>query len=310
MYLTPQEESLVHMVSSSIKISLKKLLHRHWKLVIYLVILGIELSIIHNLSDLPVSIGNWISKAEQIVSFKVPSDNFYGPGAAILLTPFLWIKNELFFVILFYFLLGTIAYWKIVSEIKNRFGQRVALMALPLNIYLLWLINSSQDTVFEYCLLLWSVYFLTKIKYLSFSTCAYLLSLTRAGYWTFFLGTTILLILLDIIKTNRIQFKKAIAIPLLIFTSLFNYANFGSPSPALEGESLHTLVIQSITIWPYQKWIWMCSYLGQKGFFPPNMGQTLTNIKMVQRRILNFKKLRLMLRLKIRERHYLDGCRK
>ncbi len=223
------------MVFNPTKISLKELLHKYRRLGLYLVILGIELSIIHSMSDLPVSIGNWISKAEQIVSFEVPSDNFYGPGAAILLAPFLSMKNHLFSVIMFYFILGTIAYWKIVSEIKGTFGQRVALMALPLNVYLLWLINSSQDTVFEYCLLLWSVYFLTKKKYLSFSICTYLLSLTRAGYWTFFVGTAILLIFLDFIKKNRIQPKKAIAIPLLIFTSLFNYANFGSPSPALEG---------------------------------------------------------------------------
>lgn len=235
MCLIQRGKFRVHMGFSQARNLLTDFFYKHWKLGIYLLMLGFELYIIHTLSDLPVSIGNWVSKAEQIVSFQVPSDNFYGPGAAILLTPWLWLKDNLFFVVLFYFLLGTIAFWKIVSQIGNKSGQRVALAALPLNVYLLWLINSSQDTVFEYFLLLWSTYFLTKKKYLAFSICAYLLSLTRAGYWTFFLGTTVLLVLIDLIKRNRFQFKKAIAIPLLVFTSLFNYVNFGSASPALEG---------------------------------------------------------------------------
>jgi hypothetical protein len=37
------------------------------------------------------------------------------------------------------------------------------------------------------------------------------------------------------IRRKEINFKKLIAVPLLVVTSLFNYVNFGSPSPALEG---------------------------------------------------------------------------
>ncbi len=71
--------------------------------------------------------------------------------------------------------IGTIAYWKITNLVTNKSGRRIARAALPLNFYLLWLVNSSQDTVFEYCLLLWSVYFLIRKKCISFSTIALLL---------------------------------------------------------------------------------------------------------------------------------------
>ncbi len=210
-------------------------LSKYWKIFSYLALLAIELSVIHRVSDLPVSIGNWVPKAEQLISFQIPADNFYGPGASILLMPFLWLADRLFLVVLFYFLVGTIAYWKLTSLISIKTGRRIARAALPLNFYLLWLVNSSQDTVFEYCLLLWSIYFLIRKQYLSFSAITYLLSLTRAGYWTFFLGTSLLLFMIGWVRRKEINFKKLIVIPLLVVTSFFNYINFGSPSPALEG---------------------------------------------------------------------------
>ena len=218
-----------------LKLSVRLNFWKYWKICSYLTLLGIELTLIHRASDLPVTIGNWVPKAEQLASFQVPTDNFYGPGVAMLLVPFLWLEDQLFLVVLFYFLVGTIAYWKLTSLISNNTGRRIARAALPLNFYLLWLINSSQDTVFEYCLLLWSIYFLIRKRYVIFSSIALLLCLTRAGYWTFFLGTSLLLFLIGWIRRKEMNFKKLIAVPLLVVTSLFNYINFGSPSPALEG---------------------------------------------------------------------------
>jgi len=208
---------------------------KNWKMCSYLVFLAAELTFIHRVSDLPVSIGNWVPKAEQLAALQVPTDNFYGPGAALLLVPFLWLTDQLFLVVLFYFTLGTIAYWKITKWLSNKSARRIARAALPLNFYLVWLVNSSQDTVFEYCLLMWSVYFLVRKQYIGFSAIAFLLSLTRAGYWTFFLGSSILLFLIGLLRRKEMNLKKLIAVPLLVVTSLFNYVNFGSPSPALEG---------------------------------------------------------------------------
>lgn len=218
--------------NKKMKIGLSK---NHFKLVVYLSILILELFFINQMSDLSPSIGNWIGKAEDLAAFRVPSNNFYGPGAALMLVPFLWAKDQLFLIILFYFLLGAIAYWKIAIQITISLGRFLALAALPLNFYLLWLINSSQDTVFEFCLLLWAIFFLLKRQYINFSALAFLLTLTRAGYWTFFLGTSVLLFASELIRRKKINLKKILAVPLLLTISIFNFVNFGSPSPALEG---------------------------------------------------------------------------
>ena len=106
------------MAFNGLKSSTRPEFSRHLKLSSYLLFLVIELAIIHQVSDLPVSIGIWLSKAEQLASFQVPSDNFYGPGAALMLVPFLWLSNQLFLVVLFYFVVGTIGYWKITNLIE------------------------------------------------------------------------------------------------------------------------------------------------------------------------------------------------
>ena len=204
-------------------------------LLCYVLILGVELIAIHNASDLPSSLNNWLSKSRSIASFNIPEDNFYGPGSAILLLPFILIPEKLFLANLFYFGLGAIAYWKISMCIRNSTVRYVAAIALPLNFYLVWLINSSQDTVFEFCLLAWSIYFLTKKRYLLFAGITFALCESRSGYWVFFLGTSALLIILDKLRKNRFVWKKIVAVPLLIIASIFNFAAYESPSPALEG---------------------------------------------------------------------------
>ncbi len=201
----------------------------------YLVFLLAELLLLNRISDLPISITNWITKAEQIASFSIPSDNFYGPGAAIMLVPFLWAKEHLIIVTATYFMIGSLGYWKLTSLLQNEFLKVAARLALPLNFYLIWLINSSQDTVFEFTLLIWSGYFLIRKKYLSFSLTTFLLCETRAGYWVYFLGTAALLLAIDLIRKNKVKLSKILAFPLLLIASTFNFVVYDSPSPALEG---------------------------------------------------------------------------
>ncbi len=235
MFSTQLGKYLVSSASDSLKHKWRWSVFRKYAVFPYLVLLGAELAAVNNASDLPIAIGNWIPKATQIASFQVPDDNFYGPGAALLLVPFLWLSDKLFFVILFYFLMGSFAFWKITGSIASTNGRIIARSALPLNFYLIWLINSSQDTVFEFFLIMWAIYFLLNSHYLSFSSLTFLLVLTRAGYWTFFLGTSLLLFFYDLIKKRKLNLKKMAAVPLLIFISTFNYVNFQSLSPALEG---------------------------------------------------------------------------
>jgi hypothetical protein len=212
--------------------------HQLWErkyLVGYLALLLSELLLLNRISDLPNSLSNWIPKAEQIWSFSIPTDNFYGPGAAIMLVPFLWAKENLLIASATYFLIGSYGYWKLTSLVGNKTLKAIARFALPLNFYLIWLINSSQDTVFEFMLLTWSGYFLIQRRFLAFSLVTFLLCETRAGYWAYFLGTALILVVVDLVKKKRVKLSKVIAFPLLLVVSLFNFINYSSPSPALEG---------------------------------------------------------------------------
>jgi hypothetical protein len=110
-----------------------------------------------------------------------------------------------------------------------------ALLVVPANPYLIWLCHSSQDTVFEFALLTWSIYFLTKKKWISYSAITFLLAETRAGYWTMFLGLGLILLTLDLYKRRRLMLRRYLAVPLLFVTALLNLNLYGSPSPALEG---------------------------------------------------------------------------
>jgi hypothetical protein len=220
------------------KSKLRLVLHRSWNkryLFSYLIILLVELLMINQISDIPNSLGNWINKAEQIASLNIPRDNFYGPGAALLLVPFLWVKENLIIATAFYFLVGSVGYWKLTGMVTNKLLRVISLLALPLNAYLIWLINSSQDTVFEFMLLTWSCYFLLQKRFLAFSSITFLLCETRAGYWVYFLGTALMLVGTDLVKRRRIKLSKILAFPLLLLASTFNFVNYGSPSPALEG---------------------------------------------------------------------------
>jgi hypothetical protein len=212
--------------------------HLLWEgryLVGYLTLLLSELILLNRISDLPHSLSNWLPKAEQIASFSIPTDNFYGPGAAIMVVPFLWAKENLLIATATYFLIGSIGYWKLTSLLQHSSLKLISRIALPVNFYLIWLVNSSQDTVFEFMLLTWSGYLLIQKRFLRFSLVTFLLCETRAGYWAYFLGTTLILVMMDLVKKKQVKFSKIVALPLLLAASLFNFVNYSSPSPALEG---------------------------------------------------------------------------
>jgi hypothetical protein len=204
-------------------------------LILYVSILLIELCLIGALSDIKPETQNWVEKALQIIHFHIPTDNFYGPGAAILMIPFSLAPVTVHLSTYFYLSLGSVAYWKLTAPIKHSKLRLFALLALPTNVYLLWLINSSQDTVFEFCLLMWSSYFLVKKRIGYFSIFAFLLCETRAGYWIFFVGISIFYFTREYLKKKTFTWRKLSAIYLLVLSSLFNFINYQSTSPALEG---------------------------------------------------------------------------
>lgn len=206
-----------------------------WRLLVFVILLQSELLLIRHVSDLNPGTSNWIDKAEQILNFQIPTDNFYGPGSALLLAPFVLFDVSTYLANHFYFALGAIAYWYICIAIPSRTGKVIALLALPTNFYLIWLIDSSQDTVFEFFLLAWSVLFLSRGRIGLFALTCFILCETRAGYWVFYLGISGILFIRTYVKHKKFALRKLFAVYFLLGSSLFNVANYGSPSPALEG---------------------------------------------------------------------------
>ena len=213
----------------------RKLQNEKWLLAAFLFLVLAELTVIISLSDLQVWLGNWESKSRELLNLNAPSSNFYGPGGAILLIPFLWNSPGFLVPVYFYFVLGCIGYFQLTKEISDIRFRIAALLVIPANPYLLWLCHSSQDTVLEFALVIWTVYFLIKKMWLPYATVGFLLAETRAGYWTMFLGLGLIYLGRDLIKRRKLKILRYLSIPLLVLTSTTNFLLYASPSPALEG---------------------------------------------------------------------------
>lgn len=194
---------------------------------------------VNQLSDLPVWIGNWESKAILLTNFQNPQSNFYPPGGAILLSPFLWLKPNYDMAIFFYFTIASVLYYLICNKIiSSKIVLYLALSALTLNPYLLWLVNSSQDTVFELFLLMCGFSLLLAKRFFLSLLPLYLLCLTRPAYWPGFLVLPFLIYYFSIKTKNNLKISiKLILAPLFFLACTFgiNQAIFGSP--ALAGEA-------------------------------------------------------------------------
>jgi hypothetical protein len=207
----------------------------HLPLIFFLLCCLGELSVIAFLTDLPISVGNWQGKSRELLGLSFPSSNFYGPGGAILIMPFLWSGPSFIFPIFFYFTLGCIGFFLLSRKIESNFIRFISLLLIPANPYLIWLCYSSQDTVFEFALLTWVMYFLQRKNWILYTLLAYLLAQTRAGYWTLFIGMSIFFLLKDLLARHKLNWRKFLAFPLLTMTLTFNWYVYDSPSPALEG---------------------------------------------------------------------------
>jgi hypothetical protein len=90
---------------------LKKIENEKILLAVFLFLALAELTFIVNVSDLQVWLGNWEAKSRELLNLNTPSSNFYGPGGAILLLPFLWNSPGFLVPVYFYFILGCIGYF-------------------------------------------------------------------------------------------------------------------------------------------------------------------------------------------------------
>jgi len=190
-------------------------------------------------SDLPVWVGNWESKALKIASLQNPLDNFYPPGGAILLVPFLGFKPHYQIAVFFYFTVSAILYFMICKKmIKNLKFFYLALLSFTGNPYLLWLVNSSQDTVFELFLIMCGFSLILTRKYILAFFPIYMLCLTRPAYWVSFLILPFLIVVLKI-KNNKnlLVSKKIILVPIFFLVATFSINQLMFKSLSLAGEA-------------------------------------------------------------------------
>jgi hypothetical protein len=199
----------------------------------------LELLFINELSDLRPFLSNWENKSREILNLSAPSDNLYGPGAAILLIPFIWNSPTFFAANLFYIFIGTIFYCKICQNINTTKYRHVAYLSLLFNPYLFWLCHSSQDTVLEFALLMVSIYFIISNKFFLFCIATLILSETRSQYWVFFLVASTIKIVISLKEKTKV--KKVFYLPFVFLLGVmaFNQSNYGSTSITLfAGETL------------------------------------------------------------------------
>lgn len=199
----------------------------------------IELLLVSKISDLRPYLGNWAYKSIEIMNFNAPSDNLYGPGSALLLIPFIWSGPTYFIANIFYIFVGSFFYCKLSQKITKRKYRYISYFSLVLNPYFFWLCHSSQDTVFEFALVMLSLYFIISNRFILFCLFAFLLSETRSQYWVFFLLAASIKIYFGI--KNKSKIKKVYFLPVVLLFAVmgFNQYTYNSPSITLySGETL------------------------------------------------------------------------
>jgi hypothetical protein len=191
------------------------------------------LSLAHFTNPNDQLIGNWLKYSKEIIGGGIPSDNWYGPTASILMIPFIHVEN-LFFATLIYGGLGANFYWLITEEIQNRSFRLLSRIFPLFNIYLFRLLDSSGDTVFEFFLLTAFCYAILKNRWIWFNVAGIALGELRSAYWIIYLGISLYLLF----KYKRIRLAKVkflFIIPALVSVLTLNWFFYGVFSTAGEG---------------------------------------------------------------------------
>jgi len=179
--------------------------------------------------DLPPLIGNWENKAWSILNFNL-TDNYYPPGAALALIPFLWSGPDFWPALYFYYGLSAMVYFEICKVVPNKRFRMVALLALPANTYLTWLCLTSADQVIELLTLLLFGLFVIRKRFSLALFFGFMLCFTRPAYWV---GFILIIFLLAREKKNsestpRNYLRQGAAIWVLFAVLAFNKVVFGS----------------------------------------------------------------------------------
>jgi len=179
--------------------------------------------------DLPPLIGNWENKAWSIINFDL-RDNYYPPGAAVALIPFLWTGPEYWPAIYFYYTLSAAVYFKLCQFVTSPKARLLALTALPANTYLTWLCLTSADQVIELLTLLLFGYSAAKSRFKLAIFFGFILCFTRPAYWV---GYLIIIYLMGKQRSKEDRkakqlIQKGAAVWVLLGVLAFNQIVFGS----------------------------------------------------------------------------------
>ena len=179
--------------------------------------------------DIPPLIGNWEVKAFSILNLNL-SDNYYPPGAALALIPFLWAGPDFLPAVYFYYFMSAIVYFGLCTIIPNRKLKIIGLLALPANTYLTWLCLTSADQVVELLTLLLFAYSAVKKFFIPALFFGFFLCFTRPAYWVAYI--IIMFLLTKSLNLNdknyKVLLRKFSAVIVLIAVLLFNKVIFNS----------------------------------------------------------------------------------
>jgi hypothetical protein len=204
------------------------------RVILWFLLMNLFQVVAHRTNENPQTIGKWIPEAERLLNLNAPISNWYGPTAAILMTPFTWLDStQLFVATLVYFNLGIFFYFKIVNVfIPQTLIKYIALYLPFLNLYLFRLIDSSPDTVFEFFLLSGLMWYCINKNYPLILIFGILLAELRSGYWVLIILITLIFVLF---KRDRKRLILLFTFPVLLVILTLNLFIYGIFAPASEG---------------------------------------------------------------------------
>ena len=211
-----------------------------FRFLVFLLSCNLFLLLSWQLNNLPARAGtNWVDKASAILNFDAPADNYYPPGSALLITPFVNFPNISLVSTFFWANIGFIFYFLICKFITKEFWNLLALSTFLINVYLFWNFKSSQDTVFEFAFVMISIYFLIRQKWYVAFLSLFLLFQIRSGY--LFLFVLVFGIILIRHRYFRIN-KRVLIFPITLFilSAGFNQLVYGVVSPSVtSGQTIY-----------------------------------------------------------------------
>lgn len=194
----------------------------------FLVVANAALALAWHANPYPSGLPFWSDKIGDLLAFEMPRSNFYPPGAALLTAPFAAIGVHPLAITFFYFNIGAVFYALLCRRAAGS-ARVLGLVFLPCNIYFFWLLKSTHDVVFEWALLMPTLYWAVAARPLPFAAAAAVCSLVRPT-------DAVACLVLALWMARAGGTRTWLLTPaFLAALALVNHLTYGSPAPALNG---------------------------------------------------------------------------